>query len=84
MVSLQFLPIAPEVEDPEDGTAAGSVAPSGSAAGGQDSDKQRSKENDSPNPAKKRKYKTYDIKLDGASKDGKSYYTNIEYVKRLY
>lgn len=69
MVSLQFLPISPEVEDPEDGTATGSVAPSGSAGAGQDSDKQRSKENDSPISAKKRKYKTYDIKLDGASKD---------------
>lgn len=70
MVSLQFLPISPEVEDPEDGTATASVAP-GASAGGPDSDKQRSKENDSPIPAKKRKYKTHDIKLDGASKDGK-------------
>lgn len=45
---MQFLPIAPEVEDPEDSTP---VTPSG---------------RDSP-PAKKAKYKSYDIHLEGPS-----------------
>ena len=50
---LQFLPIAPEVEDPEDsGTPS---APSG---------------RDSP-PAKRPKYKSYDIHLEGTPSDGK-------------
>lgn len=69
MSSLQFLPISPEVEDPEDGALTSGVPVSGT--GGQDSDKQRSKENDSPTPAKKRKYKSFEIKLEGAPKDGK-------------
>lgn len=70
MSSLQFLPISPEVEDPEEGSATSGI-PASSGTGGQENDKQRSKENASPTPAKKRKYKSYEIKLEGAPKDGK-------------
>jgi len=64
--ALQFLPIAPEVEEPEEGWTAGQSTAITSA----DAEKQRSKENDSPVPAKKKKYKMYEINLENAPKDG--------------
>ncbi|EEB12135.1 restnoblastoma-binding protein, putative [Pediculus humanus corporis] len=56
--SLQFLPIAPEVEDPEDGWQATGVPDHTIEK------EKESKENTSP-PVKKKKYKSYDVKLEG-------------------
>ncbi|XP_060520098.1 retinoblastoma-binding protein 5 homolog [Cylas formicarius] len=55
MDCLQFLPIAPEIEDPEDNWNAvdSNLAPSGQSNG--------------PPPAKKKKYKSYDIALENVS-----------------
>lgn len=61
--SLQFLPIAPEVEDPEDGWQ-------GTGPPDYNVEKEReSKENTSP-PVKKKKFKSYDVKLDGPPCEG--------------
>jgi COMPASS component SWD1 len=68
--ALQFLPIAPEVEDPEEGWGAppGTAAPSDM----QQEDKQQrnssSKENNSPAP-KRRKFRSFEIQLQGAPTD---------------
>ncbi|PSN30811.1 Retinoblastoma-binding protein 5 [Blattella germanica] len=68
--ALQFLPIAPEVEDPEEGWGAppGSAPPSDMQ---QDDKQQRSsssKENNSPAP-KRRKFRSFEIQLEGAPTD---------------
>ncbi|GLH03170.1 hypothetical protein R5R35_014365 [Gryllus longicercus] len=62
MDALQFLPIAPEVEEPEEGWPTGQ----GNAQQNEE-EKQRnnSKENTSPAP-KRRKYRAFDIELEGA------------------
>ncbi|XP_046980176.1 retinoblastoma-binding protein 5 homolog [Schistocerca americana] len=72
--ALQFLPIAPEVEEPEDGWGAppppsgapnqppaNTNTPLGDGNGATDG----SKENTSPQP-KRRKYRSFDIQLEGA------------------
>lgn len=61
--SLQFLPIAPEVEDPEDGWQATGVPDHTIEK------EKESKENTSP-PVKKKKYKSYDVKLEGPPCEG--------------
>lgn len=71
--ALQFLPMAPEIEEPEDGW--------NSQENQNGSDMNTSKENEPPNnesgpsATKKRKMQTYDIALEGPPTDGKSLYS---------
>ena len=78
--ALLYLPIAPEIEEPEDhwvpgvdgpGNAPGESAsgPSGSSSGEKRASTGESKENASP--AKKKRTKTTEISLPNAPKDGK-------------
>lgn len=63
---LLYLPIAPEVEDPEDGWNPAAELEDGSAGGNKRHQDQ--KENGSP---KKKRTKSYDIALANAPSDGK-------------
>lgn len=63
---LLYLPIAPEVEDPEDGW--NPAAELEESAGGNKRNNQEQKENGSP---KKKRTKSYDIALANAPSDGK-------------
>lgn len=57
---LQFLPTAPEIEDPEDNWPTADTNISNSVQG------------NGPPPAKKKKYRSYDIALENASDGGKT------------
>lgn len=79
--ALQFLPIAPEVEEPEEGWGApppsGNVAGGGLSGGNQVDGDSHSKENTSPVP-KKRKYRSFDIPLEGSPCEGLSAGTTLK------
>lgn len=64
---LLYLPIAPEIEDPEDGWNPATELEDGSAAGNKRGH-QDQKENSSP---KKKRTKSYEIALTNAPSDGK-------------
>ena len=65
---LLYLPIAPEVEDPEDGWNPSGELEDGAPAASKRSGHQDQKENSSP---KKKRTKSYDISLANAPTDGK-------------
>lgn len=56
---LQFLPIAPEIEDPEDNWLPTETSNT------------TANQNVGPPPAKKKKYKSYDIALENVAEGGK-------------
>lgn len=64
---LLYLPIAPEVEDPEDGWNPSAELEDGASAGTKRSSHQDQKENSSP---KKKRTKSYEISLANAPTDG--------------
>lgn len=73
--ALQYLPISPEVEEPEEGWAPGVLAPPNERGdqGTEDASIKRSadqKENTSPNQRRK-KFRSFDIELEGVPTDGK-------------
>jgi COMPASS component SWD1 len=70
--ALQFLPIAPDVEDPED------VADGGEGLATDAYSSMLAKENDPPDgPSSSKKRKAYDINLPNAPKDGKTAISNV-------
>lgn len=71
--TLQFLPMAPEVEDPEDGWNSQENANGGKNAS-RDGDELMDTDSPTPSSGARKKVPTvFDIKLDAAPKDGKKY-----------
>ena len=64
---LLYLPIAPEVEEPEDGWNPAEALEEGASASNKRNSHQDQKENSSP---KKKRTKSYDISLPDAPTDG--------------